>query len=157
MRALFPFLMLLGSLVASTTFAQTAEPIRITANTLNVQHNAGKATFTGNVRLVQGPLILTANRLEARYNRGLETLTATGNVQFERGAANAEGSSETARGENATYTPATQTLTLTGPEVVLQRGPSTLVGDKLVYNLATQMAQVTKQGGLVEATFIPQN
>ena len=150
MHLALPLLAVMFGCIAAP-FAQNKEPIRITAETLEVQHSTGQATFSGNVKLVQGGLTLTANRLNARYGNGLETLTASGNVQFVRG------NTETASGDTAIYEPTTQTLTLTGNKVTLQRGPSTLVGDKLVYNLATQVARVTKQGGPVEATFVQQN
>lgn len=134
--------------IAAGAYAEQ-QPIHITANTLDVNHAKGQAIFQGNVKITQGDVVLTANRVEAQYTAAPTTLVATGDVALTRGT-------ERATGDKAIYNPNTQTLTLTGNRVVLQRGPSQLVGDNLTYNLSNQMARVTRQGGPVEATFLPQ-
>lgn len=146
---LFFILLFLPGLVV----AQSREPIQITAQELTVQHAKGVASFTGNVKVVRTDFTLTANRLEAQYgNAGIDELTARGQVVITRTGA----VPETAMGEVATFSPKANTLTLTGAVVELKRGPSTLKGDRLVYNLTTQQARVTNQGGPVQATFTPQ-
>jgi lipopolysaccharide export system protein LptA len=143
------FLFFLPGLVV----AQSREPIQITAQELTVQHAKGVASFTGNVKVVRSDFTLTANRLEAQYgNAGIDDLTARGQVVITRMGA----VPETATGEVATFNPTANTLTLTGAVVELKRGPSTLKGDRLVYNLNSQQARVTNQGGPVQATFTPQ-
>lgn len=148
------FILVLGLGVFFSPLAQAdATPIDITADSLTVQHTKGQATFSGNVKVVRGSLTLTSNNLQAAYSnggKGLSSLVATGNVHIMRGE------TETATGDNATFNPTTNTLTLTGTQVVLTQGPSKLVGDKLVYDLATQSARVTRSGGPVQATFVSQ-
>ncbi len=126
----------------------------ITAQELNVLHAKGEATFSGNVMVVRADFTLTSRALTATYgNAGLSAMTARGNVVLTRTGA----VPETASGEEASFNPTANTLTLTGPTVKLQRGPSTLTGDRLVYNLSTQQARITNQGGPVKATFMPAN
>ncbi len=143
-------LIILGTLaLPSGVMAAGAEPIGITAQSLSVQQAQGTAQFNGQVKVVQGTLTLTANTLNVRFSTSLDELTATGNVKLVRGT------TESASGAQAVFNPQLQTLVLTGPRVTLQRGPSLLVGDKLVYNLATEEAKLTNQGGPVQATFTP--
>jgi lipopolysaccharide export system protein LptA len=137
-------------------------PVNITATQLEVQHTLGKAAFIGNVVVTQGDFTLKAPKLSADYNASgagsgdsLKQLQATGGVVITRGGAG--GVTETATGDVATYNPGAQQLVLTGPTVTLTRGPSTLVGDKLVYNLSTGNAQVTNSAGPVKARFVTQS
>lgn len=146
------FALLLGTM-PTLVWSQTATPIQITANSLLVEHARGQASFEGNVKVVRADLTLTANQLDAAYSKtGLGELTARGNVVIVRNGT----VPETAQGTTAVFNPATNILTLTGPKVTLKRGPSQLQGDKLVYNLNTQQARVTQQGGPVQAVFTPQ-
>jgi lipopolysaccharide export system protein LptA len=146
-------LLLLLFFLPGLVVAQSREPIQITAQELTVQHAKGVASFTGNVKVVRADFILTANSLAAQYgNAGIDELTARGQVVITRTGA----VPETATGELATFNPKANTLTLTGTAVELKRGPTTLKGDRLVYNLGTQQARVTNQGGPVQATFTPQ-
>ncbi len=158
MQRSFFLLMLLAAVTTATApaLAQSLSPnlsvpITITAQQLDVAYATGDARFTGEVKVTQGALTLQANTLLARYTAtGPGVLTATGSVIISR----KEGAvTETARGDTATFTPADNTLVLTGTSVTLSRGPSLLKGDKLVYNLATQQARMTNQGGPVQATF----
>ena len=146
-------LMMAPFMLVNAQAKASAKAIDITADELTVQHTQGEATFKGNVKVVRADLTLTSNALTARYagkSGALQSLIATGNVQLQRGA------NESASGERAEFNPSANTLTLTGSTVTLKRGPSTLTGDTLVYDLATQAARVTRAGGPVQATFIPQ-
>lgn len=134
-------------------------PVDITATRLDVEHLSGKAAFSGNVVVTQGTLTLKAPKLTADYSTAggsgdVKQLQATGGVVITRTGEG--GVAETATGSTATYNPVAQTLVLTGPVVTLTRGPSTLEGDKLVYNIATGNAQVTSSAGPVKARFVPQ-
>lgn len=147
------------ALPAMAATLTSAGPVDITATQLEVQHTLGKAAFSGNVVVTQGDFTLKAPQLTADYNAkgggdSLKQLQATGGVTITRGGAG--GMAETATGSVATYNPNAQKLVLTGPTVTLTRGPSTLVGDKLIYNIATGNAQVTNSSGPVKARFVSQ-
>ncbi|NBV54652.1 MAG: lipopolysaccharide transport periplasmic protein LptA [Proteobacteria bacterium] len=142
------------ALLAATTQAQSNQPVEITASQMEVQHTQGTATFTGNVVVTQGNLTLTAPQLTVSYQSqsgDVDTIRTTGLTTITRSGA----TSEKATGTQAIYTPASQLLVLTG-QVMLQRGPSQLSGDKLVYNIATGNAKVTNSSGPVKARFVPQ-
>ena len=150
-------------LLASSALAQPAalgvkstSPIDIEATALEVDQPTGQATFTGNVKVTQANLELTAQQLVVSYaskgSNDINTITATGNVTLVR---TNPGVTEQATGAQAVYSPSAQLLTLTGPKVVLTRGPSSLTGDKLVFNLTTGAARVTQSNGQVQARFVP--
>ena len=144
-------LLLLASLVASSllapVWAEAPTPIDITASKLEVNQSASKATFTGNVVVTQGGLVLAAPTVVTSYAGGtLDTITASGGVTITRTGSG--GVAEKATGSTATYSPKAGNITL-------QRGPSELSGDKLVYNLQTGNAVVTNSNGPVKARFVP--
>lgn len=153
MKYAFFALLLTPALALAETIAGNT-PIDIDAARLDVDHAHGKATFSGNVRVVQGTLTLTAETLTATYGANgqgdIEEMVASGGVMLMR-----KGTvEERASGSKAIYDPKKQTLTLTGA-VALQRGPSTLAGDKLVYDIANGNAKVTNSNGPVKARFTP--
>ncbi|MBI1308432.1 MAG: lipopolysaccharide transport periplasmic protein LptA [Proteobacteria bacterium] len=152
-------LLLILLLAAATAQAQTAKlsgPVDITANQLDIHHADGQATFAGNVRITQGGVTLTAPRVTVTYGKNgqgdIQQMVAEGgNVVFTRSGPVAE----KATGSKAVYNPTRQELTLTGA-VTLTRGPSTLAGDRLLYDIAGGNAQVTNSSGPVRAHFVPQ-
>jgi lipopolysaccharide export system protein LptA len=159
---LAPLLLLLGSALTSGAQAQTtsntqASPqpsIHITATNLQVNHATGHAEFNGKVVVKRADLTLTAEHLETTYTAtGLGEITARGNVTITRQGALTP---EIAQGDVAVFNPRSNLLTLSGNQVTLSHGASRLQGDKLVYDLKTQQARVTQQGGPVQATFTPE-
>lgn len=129
-------------------------PVDVTADKLDIQHSEGKAVFTGNVHITQGNMTLTAPQVTATYGANgegdIQQMQATGGATITRTGT----VPEVANGTTATYLPASQQLILTG-EVQLTRGPSTLSGDKLVYDMASGNAKVTNSQGPVRAKFVP--
>jgi lipopolysaccharide export system protein LptA len=146
-------ILLFAMLGISAAHAQTPRtPITLTAQTVSYQQAKGVVEFLGNVVVVQGDVTLATPQLVATFGSGrqqaLQSLTATGTaaapVRFTRGE-------ETATGRTATYAPDARQLVLTG-NVTLTRQGNTLVGEKLVYDLATGTATVTGDGAPVRAT-----
>ncbi len=140
-----------------TAHAAPNSQIDISAEKLEVNQTASKATFSGNVVVTQEGMTLTAPLVTADYKNqnstsGIQTVTASGGVTITRAGSN--GVSEKATGTTATYNLDAGTLVLTG-DVTLTRGPSQLSGDKLVYNLQTGNAVVTNSSGPVKARFVP--
>ncbi len=129
-------------------------PVDITSSQLDVDQSGKTATFSGNVVVTQGAFTLTAPKVVADYSGAgsdIKTIQATGGVTINRLA---DGATEKAVGTTATYTPGASQLVLTG-DVTLERGPSHLSGDKLVYDMATGNARVTNSKGPVKARFVP--
>jgi lipopolysaccharide transport protein LptA len=155
-------ILLWSSTVLLATPAWT-QPLNITAERLDVEHATGTATFRGKVKAIQSGdgFTLEADTLTISYAtgkgaQGVNTITAKGQVVIARAGI----PPEKATGDTAIYTPGSNgkngQIILTGKTVSLNRGPSRLTGDRLVYNLQTQQATVTNSQGAVSATFIPQ-
>lgn len=157
MKTLFSALILAISLLAPAAFAQNG-PVDITSNQLDVEQAKGLATFTGNVVVTQTGFTLAAPKVVADYSgakgsNDIKSITASGGVIITRtGGAVAE----KATGSTALYSPVTKQVILSG-DVTLIRGPSSLSGDKLVYDMATGNARVTNSKGPVKARFVPQS
>lgn len=157
MKTLFFALLLTISFLAPAAFAQNG-PVDITSSQLDVEQAKGLATFTGNVVVTQTGFTLAAPKVVADYSGAkgatdIQSITATGGVTITRtgGLVN-----EKATGTTALYSPVTKQVVLSG-EVTLVRGPSSLSGDKLVYDMATGNARVTNSKGPVKARFVPQS
>ena len=156
--------------LGSGTFAQaqegaarldTALPIEIVADTLEVNQDQQLAIFTGNVAATQGQILLNADRVVVHYSAGgggggvqaIRSIDAEGNVFFTTDF-------ETAQGDLGTYDVENGMVTLTGA-VVLTRGENVLRGSKLVLNLLNGTSTVeggaAEAGGRVRGLFVPNN
>lgn len=124
------------------------QPVRIEANTLEVRDKIRQATFSGEVKLVQGETTLKCNVLVVFYE---DTAAAKKGAPAQKGAgtsgqqikrAEAKGDvfitqkDQTASGENGVFDLKTNTVTLTG-NVVVTQGQSVLRGERMVVNLTT--------------------
>lgn len=124
----------------------TALPVEITADRLEVVQETGAAVFTGGVVASQGGMRLAADRVEVIYADkaaggavtgeagAIESLRATGGVTLTSGG-------EAAEADTALYTIATGAVTMTG-DVLLTRAGSAISGDRLVVDLATGRAVI---------------
>ncbi len=137
----------------------TALPIEIVADTLEVNQDQQSAIFTGNVAATQGQILLNADRVVVHYSAGgdgvqaIRSIDAEGNVFFTTDF-------ETAQGDLGTYDVENGMVTLTGA-VVLTRGENVLRGSKLVLNLLNGTSVVeggaAEAGGRVRGLFVPNN
>jgi lipopolysaccharide export system protein LptA len=136
----------------------TALPIEIVADTLEISQDQQLAIFTGNVVATQGQILLNADRVVVHYSAGggggvpaISSIDAEGNVFFTTNF-------ETAQGDLGTYDVENGMVTLTGT-VVLTRGDNVLRGTKLVLNLLTGTSTVeggaAEDGGRVRGLFVP--
>lgn len=117
-------------------------PIDLSANHAEAQDRADRAIFAGNVVVRQAGLTLRTARLTVAYasNNGIDInrIDASGGVTV-------TSSSETARGNFATYDLDKGLITMIG-DVRLERGGSNLNGGRLVIDLNTGRA--TMDGGM---------
>jgi lipopolysaccharide export system protein LptA len=139
----------------------TAEPIEILADTLEVNQEQQLAIFSGNVAATQGQILLNADRVVVHYSTGgggdgvqaISTIDAEGNVFFTTNF-------ETAQGDAGLYDVENGMITLTG-DVVLTRGDNVLRGTRLVLNLLDGTSRVdsgaAEDGGRVRGVFVPNN
>jgi lipopolysaccharide export system protein LptA len=161
-----PAVMVVAAMVlVSTANAQqgtahdTALPIEIAADALEVQQEKQIAVFSGNVDAQQGNIKLRADRIWVHYQGGTDAdaaqaiskIDAEGRVFFSSGA-------ETAEGDLGTYDVDNGVITLTG-EVVLTQGNNVIKGNRVVFDLTTGQSTMDgdKSGGdgRVRGLFVP--
>jgi lipopolysaccharide export system protein LptA len=160
------------------------EPIDIESDVLTVYDAKKYATFSGNVKAVQGTTTLRARELDVHYVGGGDKLTGqkgetvpVANQAAKPGAQGAGGSAQIskieARGDVVITSEDNQTTTsdwalydvpaqlvTVGGNVVLTQGQNVLKGDRLVINLKTGESRFentgnTAAGGRIRALFMP--
>ena len=145
------------------------QPVRIKADALEVRNQKKVATYTGNVRLVQGDTTLSSKTLIVYYDGE----QANGQAPAARSATPAPASSgsirlmeaigqvvvtqndQTATGEKAVYDMKTNLITLSGLAggyVAVSQGPNVVESPRLVVHLDTGVSHF--EGG-VRSRFVP--
>jgi len=129
------------------------QPLEIEADTLDVHNEQGLAVYEGQVDAVRGEAQLRTDRMEVYFasaqdgagigDRDVIRAIAIGNVYYVT-------PTQVATGERAVYDVAADTITLTGPEVVVTQGCDVLTGTEVVFNLTTNDAQVRAGGQATE-------
>lgn len=126
--------------VASSAWALTddaAQPIQISARSVELNDKTGVAIYRGNVSLTQGSLRLTANRVEVtRRDNRPELIRAFGNPVTVRQRADS-GDDIVISGARADYHADKKKLDLYG-DVVLKRNADVVRGAVVHYDLAAQ-------------------
>jgi lipopolysaccharide export system protein LptA len=140
--------------------ADPGQPIEVEADALEVQNDRKSATFSGNVRVVQGDIRLKSDRLTVFYSDGqaggsrISKIAASGNVLV------SAPDNQTASGQWATYLVGTQQLEM-GDSVTLRQGKNIIRGSRLTVDLAGGAALVTGGenggGGRVKGLFQPRS
>jgi lipopolysaccharide export system protein LptA len=142
-------------------FSQNREqPVQIEATTLEVRDKTGVATFSGNVKVVQGDTTLRCNSLVVHYdaqNRDGGVKAATpgpgGSQQISRlearGSVVVTQKDQTATGDLGLFDMRTNTVTLSG-NVVVSQGKNVMRGERLVVDLTSGVSRVEsgKRGGV---------
>ena len=128
---------------------QNGQPIEFGAD--DVLRTATGLSMRGRAELTQGPNRIRADRVEGAIADGdLSRVEATGNVYFVT-------PEQTIRSDRAVFTPANDTIVLTG-DVILTQGQNVMTGGRLTYNTRTETAQMDgPAGGRVRGVFYPQN
>ena len=104
-------------------------------------------SLRGRAELTQGDNRIRADRVEGTISGGdLSRVEASGNVYFVT-------PEQTIRGDRAVYTPANDTIVLTG-DVILTQGQNVMTGGRLTYNTRTEAAQMDG-AGRVQGVFYP--
>lgn len=155
---------------------QGDEPIQIDAKTLEVRDKSKIATFTGNVKVVQGDTTMTCNRLVVLYGQEIgpadskpvvqasSTAGALPDAQSIRrieahGDVTVLSKDQSATGDLGVYDPLKKTITLSG-NVVVSQGRNVIHGGVLVVDTVTGNAHVQSTpgsaDGRVRALIIPQ-
>ncbi|TMJ20338.1 MAG: OstA family protein [Alphaproteobacteria bacterium] len=126
----------------------SAAPVDVGADRIEVQDRANRAIFSGNVQARQGNMTLSSSRLTVVYANGddvqIQRLEATGGVTLRT-------PTETARSQYAIYDLPRGIVTMIGG-VNLDQGSNHVQGGRLVLDLDTHRA-VLDGGGRVTGRF----
>jgi lipopolysaccharide export system protein LptA len=128
------------------------QPVQIEAATLEVRDKQKIATFSGNVKVVQGDTTMRCKSLvvfyEADQTAGAMKAASPGpggSQQIRRlearGGVSVTQKDQTATGETGVFDMLANTVTLSG-NVVVSQGPNVMRGDRLVVNLTTGVSRV---------------
>jgi lipopolysaccharide export system protein LptA len=146
------------------------EPIKIDSDRLDVFDKEQRAVFTGSVVAVQGESTIKCTELTVLYDQQRARPGQAKPAPAPAAAAPGEGAirqidckgpvtivsrTQTATGDNATFDRTANRVLLTG-NVALSDGPNVTLGERIVYDLNSGIANVeTKPGGRVRAMFVP--
>lgn len=154
------------------------QPIQIDSDKVVLHNDAGTATFTGNVTVVQGTTLLKAGSMIVYYVKGGNKdgtdadaskvsggVAGTGAQDIDHLEVNdkvyVKSEDQVATGDRGTFDMKTEVLVLTGSKVVLSQGDNVAVGCKLTAQLKTGEAQLEscKSGetGRVSIVVAPKN
>ena len=115
----------------------SSQPVEVTAESLDIDQEAGTAVFTGDVVIVQGEMRLSAPRVLAVYladGSGIRRLEATGGVTLVSGE-------DAAEGQRADYDVEGGLIEMAG-DVLLVQGPNAISGDQLFVDTGAGTARV---------------
>jgi lipopolysaccharide export system protein LptA len=147
-------------------FAQNRDqPVKIDAAQLEVRDKDKVATFSGNVRVVQGDTMMRSKTLAVFYDgEGAgKTLTAAkpgpgGQQKIRRleakGGVKVCQNDQVATGDTGIFDMQANTVMLVG-NVVLTKEPNILRGERLTVNLETGVSKI--EGGKVQALLFPKS
>lgn len=124
-------------------------PVNVASDSLSVDQTSGLALFDGNVIVTQGAMTIQSAKARVQNSAdgsGIEKLFFDGGVTF-------ASETEAAEANEAVYTIASGEVVMTG-DVLLTQGPTTIAGQKLVYDL--QKGTGVMQGR-VQTTFVPKS
>lgn len=139
--------------VAGAAAAQSfgSGPLNVSADDFAADQNARTVSYSGRVEALQGQNRLRSDRLTAFYSGGgssalgagtafgdLQRLEASGDVWFVT-------PTQIVRGDQAVYTPADDTLVVTG-RVILRQGEDVLEGSRLVLQPSAGRSKLTATG-----------
>lgn len=107
----------------------SALPVEVGADKLEIDQADGSATFTGNVKISQGEMVLTAGKARIVYGEdgAITEMRATEGVTLVNGG-------EAAEAAEAVYTIGKGEVVMTG-DVILTQGRNALSSERLVIDL----------------------
>ena len=170
--------------LSSTAFAQSTtksmdgmklskdQPIQIQSDQLEIKDEEKKAYFTGNVEVVQGTTTMKSAKMTVLYKdkdkADGDAAKNTGGSPISSGQADIDkifvdgkvllnSGTQQATADNGVFEMATQTLVLTGKQVVLSDGPNVFKGCKLTVLMNSGQAKLDACGGRVEIMLDPKS
>jgi lipopolysaccharide export system protein LptA len=153
------------------------QPIQIESATLEMRDKKKEATFSGNVKVIQGDTIMTSKTLVVFYESGAapgatpaaNSKAAAKSAPIQSATPGPDGSSsirkleargnvvvtqkdQVVTGETAVFETKTNLITMLGG-VVLTQGKNVLRGDRLMVDMTTGVSRVESDSGRVQGLF----
>lgn len=126
------------------------KPIQIESDHLEVRENDGIAIFTGNVAVVQGPMLMRSGKMTVYYDKQSGS-AATGSADIDRliveNKVYVKSEGQVATADQGSFDMKSELLVLSGKEVVLSEGDNVIVGCKLTVQMASGLAHLEGCGG----------
>ncbi|MCY6382781.1 LptA/OstA family protein [Hoeflea prorocentri] len=136
------------------------QPIQIESDELKVQDEKGTATFTGNVKVVQGKTMMQAGKMTVHYAKDGGSPT-TGTSSIDRidvgGKVYIRSENQEATADSGTFNMKTEIVELTGERVVLSEGDNVFIGCKLVVFMKSGEAKLESCGRRVRIQLDPKS
>lgn len=132
--------------------ATSDQPVEITADSLDINRDAGSAVFAGNVIVQQGAMRLTGEEVKVAYGPGPDGETQVQQVEAEGNVVLVNGT-DAAESETAVYSVATGDVVMTG-DVLLTRPDSAMTGERLTVNVDSGVGRME---GRVTVVFTPES
>lgn len=127
----------------------SAAPVEITSDKLDISEQANQAVFSGSVIMIQDQMRLAAERLTADYSDvagEIDRILAEGNVIF-------ISADDAAEADTALYVIGAESVVLTG-NVLLTRGRNAISGARANIDMKTGKARMS---GRVRTVILPEN
>lgn len=145
------------STVTKTT--DEAQPVHISADSLEASEQKGVSTYKGNVIVIQGSLKLQGDSIRIQHpGNALSEVFATGKPASFRRFSPEENAWLTGHADQIEYNADKMTLLLLGDAEVSQPGRHVIRGPKLFYDLNKKTMQAkgdAKQSGRISVTLTP--
>lgn len=136
------------------------QPIQIESDELKVQDEKGTATFTGNVKVVQGKTMMQAGKMTVHYANDGGSAT-TGTSRIDRidvgGKVYIRSENQEATADRGTFDMKTEIVELSGERVVLSEGDNVFIGCKLVVFMKSGEAKLESCGRRVRIQLDPKS
>ncbi|KGF68203.1 hypothetical protein LL06_17920 [Hoeflea sp. BAL378] len=136
------------------------EPIQIESDLLKIDEETSKATFTGNVTVVQGDTMLQAGRMIVNYDKnGGSVSSGAAEIReielYDKVFIKAD--TQTATADAGNFNMINEVLVLTGEKVVLTDAENVFIGCKLTVEMKNGQAKLDSCGGRVMIQLDPKS
>ncbi|MDP2120747.1 MAG: LptA/OstA family protein [Hoeflea sp.] len=136
------------------------EPIQIESDELKIDEGTSKATFTGNVKVVQGDTLLQAGRMVVNYD-GDGGSVSSGSAQIREielyDKVFIQADTQTATADTGNFNMLNEVLVLSGEKVVLTDAENVFIGCKLTVSMKDGQAKLDSCGGRVMIQLDPKS
>ncbi len=136
------------------------EPIQIESDLLKINEETSQATFTGNVKVVQGETVLQAGEMIVNYIKGGGSVSSGAadirEIELYKKVLIVSGT-QTATADEGNFNMADEVLVLTGEKVVLTDADNVFIGCKLTVYMKNGQAKLDSCGRRVMIQLDPKS